>query len=168
MHQRRAGTSIVTNPESRVLAVGEGFETMLTVATAHQYQINVRSYLNAGNLAKADILKSDFDKVIIYADHDKFDPIRNYRPGTHYAQQLARRLMEMGFKVEIRLPDVEKTDWADVWMSATNQLGNITNTLLTRCIQQKSDHPFLVIDQMLKEKKCCNLPMLKPKNPPSH
>lgn len=147
-----AATHIVAVPECRTLAVGEGYETMLAVAVAHHYQVNVRSYLNAGNLAQADIPRAEFDKVIIYADHDKIDVKRGHRPGTHAAEALAKRLIEMGFSVEIRLPKVECTDWADVWMAATNQLGNLIDRLVTRCLQEESDDPFKIIAQMLEEK----------------
>ena len=55
----------------------------------------------------------------------------------------------MGFKVEIRLPTKEGEDWADVWMHATQRLGNIMNALLTIVIQCQSDAPYKVIQEML-------------------
>jgi hypothetical protein len=73
------------------------------------------------------------------------------RAGEYYAQQLSKRLLEMGFKVEIRLPKTEGTDWADVWMDATNRLGNIRDTLLTNVIQQQTDDPYRLIESMLKD-----------------
>ena len=146
-----AGINLVTVPESRTIAVGEGIETMLAVAAMHHYQINVRSYLNAGNLSKADIPRSQFDKVIIYADHDMPDR-KGRRAGEYYAQKLATRLMEMGFKVEIRLPKSEGTDWADVWMDATNRLGNFCDALLTGVLFHQTDNPYKLIERMLKDK----------------
>lgn len=71
------------------------------------------------------------------------------RPGEHYAQQLSKRLMEMGFIVEIRPTEIEGTDWADVWMDTVNRLGNIRDSLLTNVIQQQMDDPYSLIKNML-------------------
>ena len=143
--------NIVTLPSCRTIAVGEGYETMLAVAVAHNYQINTRSYIDAGNLAKATFSRDKIDKVIIYADHDKYNEMQKCRPGTRAAERLSSRLKELGFQVEIRIPKVEKTDWADVWVDATSRIDNLTNRLVTRCIQLNSDDPFKVIDQLLAE-----------------
>ena len=78
----------------RIIAVGEGFETMAGVSIAHGYLIKVRSYINANELARAQgITPADFDKVIIYEDHDKLCPRRNVRPGNHAGAQLQSRLL---------------------------------------------------------------------------
>ena len=143
--------NIVSVPTCRTIAVGEGYETMLAVAVAHNYQINTRSYIDAGNLAKATFSREKIDKVIIYADHDKYNERQKCRPGTRAAERLSSRLKELGFEVEIRIPKVEKTDWADVWVDATSRIDNLTNRLVTRCIQLNSDDPFKVIDQLLAE-----------------
>ena len=142
---------IVTVPLSRTIAVGEGYETMLAVAVAHNYQINVRSYIDVGNLAKAMFSRNDFDKVIIYADHDKYNEKQKCRPGTRGAELLSTRLKEMGFEVEIRLPKVEKTDWADVWLEASLRIDHLLNRLVTRCVQLNSDDPFKIIEILLAE-----------------
>jgi len=58
---------------SKKLAVCEGIETGLAIIAASQNKIAVWVFLNAGNLAKADIPQGMFDEVIIYADRDPID-----------------------------------------------------------------------------------------------
>lgn len=115
-----AAVRICEVPESRILGVCEGTETAWAVATGYRYKINVWALLNAGNLAVADIPKGMFDKVIIFADHDKIDPRFNRRPGEHAAKQLQAKLMELGIPCEIRIPEKECTDFADVWLDYYN------------------------------------------------
>lgn len=111
-----AAVPVCEVPESRILGVCEGYETGVAIATGYRYSINVWALLNAGNLAVADIPKGMFDKVIIFADHDKIDPRFNRRPGEHAAKQLQAKLMELGIPCEIRIPPKEETDFADVWL----------------------------------------------------
>ena len=115
-----AAVRICEVPESRILGVCEGYETGLAIATGYRYSMNVWALLNAGNLAVADIPKGMFDKVIIFADHDKIDPKFNRRPGEHAAKQLQAKLMERGIPCEIRIPEKEETDFADVWLEHYN------------------------------------------------
>jgi len=68
-----AAIRVVEVPESRTLGLTEGIETGLAVATGYRYRINVWSMLNCVNLSLADIPKGRFDKIIIFADHDKID-----------------------------------------------------------------------------------------------
>lgn len=143
---------VVTNPLSRVLAVGEGFETMAAAAVAHHYDINVRSFLNEGNLRKASVSKDDYDKVIIYADHDRYNEKRKCRVGEDAARCLALRLQEQGIEVEIRIPATEEEDWCDVWFKAAQRIPNLTTSLISRMYQEKSDDPFGIIAHMLEEK----------------
>ncbi|WP_298150695.1 toprim domain-containing protein [Flavobacterium sp.] len=142
--------------ETRTIAVGEGYETMATVAVAHGYQIKVRSYLNANELSRAQQISVDlYDRVIIYADHDRLCKQRNVRPGEYAARQLEAKLLQEGFspsQIEVRLPKQEKTDWNDVWQHAANLLGNFLGKLAYRCYATKSDDPFNVIEEMVKEK----------------
>lgn len=116
-----AAIRIVEVPESRTLGLTEGIETGLAVATGYRYRINVWSLLNCGNLALADIPEGRFDKIIIFADHDRFDLKKEYRPGEHFAELLKARLVKLGYEVEIKIPQVEGTDFADVWLAIQNQ-----------------------------------------------
>lgn len=116
-----AAIRLVDVPESRTLGLTEGIETGLAVATGYRYNINVWSLLNCGNLALADIPAGRFDKIIIFADHDRIDAKKGYRPGEHFALRLKERLEQMGYEVEIKIPPVEGTDFADVWLSIQNQ-----------------------------------------------
>lgn len=122
-----AAIRLVEVPESRTLGLTEGIETGLAVATGYRYRINVWSLLNCGNLALADIPEGRFDKIIIFADHDRVDVKKSaalkkeYRPGTHFAMVLKERLEKMGYEVEVKIPPVEGTDFADVWLSIQNQ-----------------------------------------------
>ena len=110
------GASIRLNKsESRVLAITEGIETGLAVLAAHDYQITVWSLVFANNLAVADIPAGRFDRVVIYADHDKLDPVHGYRPGEQNATLLLAKLQAMGIEAEIVLPPVEGEDFADMW-----------------------------------------------------
>lgn len=110
-----AAIRVVEVPESRTLGLTEGIETGLAVATGYRYRINVWSMLNCVNLSLADIPKGRFDKIIIFADHDKIDKKHGYRPGEHYAMKLKERLEKLGYEVVIKIPPVEETDFADVW-----------------------------------------------------
>lgn len=103
-------------PDSRILGVVEGIETGFAVATAYRNTIEVWSLLNCFNLSIADIPVGRYDLVIIFADHDHVDPAKKYRPGEHYANLLKSRLEAAGQKVEIRIPDKEGEDFADVWL----------------------------------------------------
>lgn len=110
-----AAVPVCEAPGSRVLGVAEGIETAWAVATAYRYSINVWSLLNCNNLGVADIPDGKFEKVIIFADHDKLDPVTGYRPGEHHAEILKEKLDARGIACEIRKPPNEGTDFADEW-----------------------------------------------------
>lgn len=110
-----AAIRLVEVPESRTLGLTEGIETGVAVATGYRYRINVWSLLNCVNLALADIPEGRFDKIIIFADHDRTDLKKGYRPGEHFALLLKERLVKLGYEVEIKIPLEEGTDFADVW-----------------------------------------------------
>lgn len=113
---RGAAIRVCDVPESRELAICEGIETAWAIATAKRYKVNVWSMLNCHNIGCADIPNGRFDSVIIYADHDKLHPKHGYRPGEHYAQMLKEKLKERGIPCEIKIPTVEGTDFADIWV----------------------------------------------------
>ena len=110
-----AAIRLVEVPESRTLGLTEGLENGLAVATAYRYRINVWSLLNCVNLSLADIPAGRFDKIIIFADHDKVNEKTGFRPGEHYAKVLKSRLGELGYDVVIKIPPSEGTDFADLW-----------------------------------------------------
>lgn len=110
-----AGIRLIDVPSSRTLGVVEGIETGLAVAAASTYRFSIWSLLNCTNLALADLPVGRFDKVIIFADHDRIDPKKNYRPGEHHAQLLKERLEKLGYEVIIKMPPVEGIDFADIW-----------------------------------------------------
>jgi putative DNA primase/helicase len=116
-----AAIRVVDVPESRTLGLAEGIETSIAVATGYRYGINVWSMLNCVNLSLADIPEGRFDKIIIFADHDLFDTKKGYRPGEHFAEKLKERLEAKGYEVEVRIPKEEGTDFADVWLSISDQ-----------------------------------------------
>ena len=106
---------------SRVLGITEGVETGLAVMTAYRYRMPVWSLLNCYNLAEEDIPRDQFDEVIIFADHDALIPHLGHRPGEHYANILKKKLEALGFKVTVKLPPREGTDYCDLWKEfATN------------------------------------------------
>lgn len=113
---------VVNVPESRVLGVTEGIENAVAVGTGYRYKINVWSLLNCGNLELADMPEGRFDKIIIFADHDAVDLSKGHRPGEHHAKLLKARLEEAGYEVELKIPAIEGTDFADVWMQYYIQL----------------------------------------------
>lgn len=110
-----AAIRLIDVPSSRTLGVVEGIETGLAVAAASRYRFSIWSLLNCTNLALADLPEGRFDKVIIFADHDRIDPKKKYRPGEHHAQLLKERLEKLGYEVIIKMPPVEGTDFADIW-----------------------------------------------------
>lgn len=115
-----AAIRLVDVPGSRVLALAEGIETAAAVATAYGYRFNVWAMLNAGNLGVADIPAGMFDEVIIFADHDKIDPKRGFRPGEHYAKKLQAALLERGIKCTVKIPPKEGQDFCDLWVDYFN------------------------------------------------
>jgi len=115
-----AAIRVVNVAESRVLGLTEGIENAVAVGTAHRYSINVWSLLNCGNLELADIPEGRFDKVVIFADHDAIDPKKGHRPGVHHATLLKARLEAAGYEVAIKIPPVEGTDFADMWVQYCN------------------------------------------------
>lgn len=117
-----AAIRVVNVPESRVLGLTEGIENAVAVATRYRYKMNVWSLLNCGNLELADIPEGRFDKIIIFADHDAVDLNKGHRPGEHHAKLLKARLEAAGYEVELKIPAIEGTDFADVWMQHYMQL----------------------------------------------
>jgi hypothetical protein len=117
-----AAIRVVNVPDSRVLALTEGIENAVAVATAYRYNLNVWSLLNCGNLELADIPAGRFDKIVIFADHDAVDLNKGHRPGEHHARLLKARLQEAGYEVELKIPAIEGTDFADLWMQHYMQL----------------------------------------------
>jgi putative DNA primase/helicase len=111
-----AAIRVVNVPESRVLGITEGIENAVAVATGYRYKMNVWSLLNCGNLELLDIPEGRFDKIIIFADHDQVDLNKGYRPGEHHAKLLQARLEALGYEVELKIPAIEGTDFADLWM----------------------------------------------------
>ncbi|MBN3776575.1 hypothetical protein G3O06_03220 [Burkholderia sp. Ac-20345] len=110
------GSSVLLNTtRSRTLALVEGAETGLAVVARYENRIEVRCLLNCGGLEHADINWDDYDHVIIYADHDKVDQRRGFRPGEHHAQVLADRIRAHGKRVSIVKSVVEGVDFCDVW-----------------------------------------------------
>jgi putative DNA primase/helicase len=111
-----AAVRVVEVASSRTLGLTEGIENAAAVGTAYRYGINVWSTLNCVNLAAVDIPVGRFDKIVIFADHDKLDPKTERRPGEHYALLLKARLEEAGYEVEIKMPPEEGVDFADMWV----------------------------------------------------
>lgn len=109
----------LNNVQSPRLAVCEGIETGLAIMAASNNKIAVWVFLNAGNLAKADIPAGMFDEVIIYADRDPIDQKTGWRPGEHYAQQLLKKLVESKRKARIKVPQEEGVDFCDLWSRIT-------------------------------------------------
>jgi putative DNA primase/helicase len=117
-----AAVRVMNVADSRVLGVTEGIENGVAVATAYRYGINVWSLLNCGNLELADIPEGRFDKIVIFADHDPVDLKTGNRPGEHHAKKLKARLEAAGYEVEIKMPPIEGTDFADLWVQYYLQL----------------------------------------------
>ncbi|AJW93861.1 toprim domain-containing protein [Burkholderia gladioli pv. gladioli] len=110
------GSSVLLNTRrSRTLALAEGAETGFAVVARYENRIEVRCLLNCGGLEHADINWDDYDHVMIYADSDKLDERRGFRPGEHHAQVLAERIRKHGKRVSIVKSVVEGVDFCDVW-----------------------------------------------------
>lgn len=108
--------------QSRVLVVAEGNETGLALVASTSNRHVVRAALNAGNLAKLKVSRSEFDQVIICADRDHVNKHNGWRVGEHYAEILQQRLLSEGFKVRIKAPVVDGTDFADLWFDRCSKL----------------------------------------------
>lgn len=107
-------------PESRTLGLCEGIETGFAIITGYRNTITVWSMLNCRNMSVADIPRDRFDKVIFFVDHDKLDEKHQYRPGEHFGKIGMEKLKKEGFVVEMRIPEVEETDFCDVWNDICN------------------------------------------------
>lgn len=115
-----ASIHLIEVPANRTVGICEGIETGWAIATAYRYSMSVWALLNAVNLSVADIPRSKFDKVIIFADHDRLDLSKGWCPGEHFANIAKQKLEKEGFEVEIRLPPVEETDFCDLWVQHYN------------------------------------------------
>jgi putative DNA primase/helicase len=139
-----AAIRVVNAPASRVLGVTEGIENAVAVGTAYRYDINVWSLLNCGNLELVDIPAGRFDKIIIFADHDAVDPKKGHRPGEHHAKLLKSRLEAAGYEVELKIPPVEGTDFADLWLQYCDSHQQ-RRSQLTRAQRQHDKAPAAAI-----------------------
>jgi putative DNA primase/helicase len=110
------GSIRLNNAKSGHLALTEGAETGYGVVAKHENRIEVRSMLDCGNLSKADIDWSRYDRIDIYADRDKFVERLGYRPGEHHAEILAEKLRAMGKVVRIIRPVEDGMDFCDIWV----------------------------------------------------
>lgn len=104
------------NDAIRTLAITEGIETGLAVLAAHNYSVHVWSLYSAVNLGVADIPTGRFDKVVIYADHDKCEKNFGCGTGEHYAKLLKTKLESMGMMCEITMPSNVGEDFADLYL----------------------------------------------------
>jgi putative DNA primase/helicase len=112
-----AGGSIrLNNARSRNLALTEGTETGYSVVAKYENRIEVRGMLDCGNLSRADIDWSLYDRIDIYADRDEFVERLGYRPGEHHAEILAEKLRTMGKAVRIIRPVEDGMDFCDIWI----------------------------------------------------
>ena len=109
---------------SRMLIVCEGIETGLALVAATGNRHPVWAAYSATNLEKVKCSRDMFDTVLIAADHDKFNVRQKRRPGEYSAKVLAARLLKEGFKVVLRVPTVEGTDYADVWLERQRNISN--------------------------------------------
>jgi len=122
---RGAAVRLNDVPQSRVLGITEGIETGVAVLTGYRNKLPVWSLINAHNLSIADIPREQFDRVIIFSDHDRVVKTKKvftcecckdgHRPGIHYAKLAKAKLESEGFEVEIKTPKEEGDDFADVW-----------------------------------------------------
>jgi putative DNA primase/helicase len=111
--------------QSRVLIAAEGNETGLALVAATKNRHVVKAALNAANLAKLKVLRGEFDEVIICADRDPVNKRSGWRVGEHYAEILQQRLLAEGFKVKIKAPVVDGTDFADLWFDRCTKLSQL-------------------------------------------
>lgn len=112
----------VPHIKTRVAIVCEGIETGLALVAATKNRHAVFSALNAGNLAKFILSRDEFDLCIICADKDLINLKHGWRPGEHFANLLSQKLIGEGFAVKFRVPHVEQTDFADLWMERCKSL----------------------------------------------
>lgn len=98
------GVSIKLGKPDDVLGVAEGIETAL--AAMMRFGFPVWSCVSSSILAGFEPPK-EVRKIVVFSDNDhKFG-------GQAAAYSLAHRLAVSGYEVEVRVPTVEGTDWAD-------------------------------------------------------
>ncbi|PVX38204.1 putative DNA primase/helicase [Janthinobacterium sp. 78] len=96
--------AVRTGPVAQRLGIGEGIESAL--AAQHRFGCTVWAATNAGLLATW-VPPSGVKEVLIAGDNDASFA------GQAAAYTLAQRLVRDGFAVELQIPSVTGTDWAD-------------------------------------------------------
>lgn len=98
------GGAIRLYPEGETLGVAEGIETAL--AAAQLFSVPTWATVSAGGLESFEPPKS-VKRLIVFSDNDE-----NF-VGQSAAYSLAKRMSLAGLSVEVRLPEVIGSDWAD-------------------------------------------------------
>lgn len=98
------GASIKLGGFTDALGIAEGIETAL--AAARKFGIPVWSCISSG-LMESWVPPEGIKRIVIAGDND-----RKYG-GQSAAYRIAHKLACAGFEVEVRIPEISGTDWAD-------------------------------------------------------
>lgn len=118
--KKGAAYAVRIDTPTDVLCVAEGIETALSVRLATG--LPVWAALDTGGL-KTIVVPDSVRVVHIFADFDRHNDIKGYRPGTYAAAEAADRLADQGIVVNIHMPpgpipeSAKGVDWADVWFA---------------------------------------------------
>lgn len=100
------GAAIRLYPAAQQLVLAEGIETALAVRQALGVEWPVWATVSAGGLERV-VLPNEVKQVLIAADND------NSGTGQRAAIVAARRFIEQGREVHVKLPAAAGTDWLD-------------------------------------------------------
>ena len=94
---------------SDTLAIAEGIETALAVSKSVDYPVWATTNAHGMEHFEPSEYLENLQRIVIYADNDS-----SYT-GQAAAYSAAKRLKRKGYVVEVRVPGITDTDWADIF-----------------------------------------------------
>lgn len=117
------GGAVRLSNSADTMGIAEGIETALSAAVL--FEVPVWSALTAGALTRWQP-PSSVRNVLVFADND------SSFIGHSAAYALAHRLKTEGLNVEVRIPDLEDTDWNDMLLDQTGLMVRSLNGMAER------------------------------------
>lgn len=107
------GSSVQLAPAAEIMGVSEGIETAICAGNLHG--VPVWAAISANGMESWEAPEAA-KRVLIFGDND------TSHTGQAAAEALAKRLVKQGIEVEVLIPPVKGTDWADVAMAQLQEV----------------------------------------------